>query len=218
MVSVIMPTYKQGQYLKQAILAVEAQNYKDTELIVVSVEDDETLTQWTSSPNMKYTWIKVNKPQMAEQFVVGLNQARGNWVLLAGSDDFFLPNKIDLELTQATRAGADLCYSGFFITDNHFNIVGEIHPQTTNYNELKSHNNTITDCSLIKTESLKKIGVNTKYGNKFIYAVWLNILKDYKATFIDKPTMLYRDNPFGFRHRAGQEEQQELVHKIRLEN
>jgi glycosyltransferase involved in cell wall biosynthesis len=101
LVSIVVPSYNHCNYIEKCIESIISQNYKNYELIVI---DD------GSSDNSKEILLRLQK-HYEFQLVLNENQglaktlnfgfkeiARGKYFTFCASDDFWLPNKLDLQV------------------------------------------------------------------------------------------------------------------------
>ena len=101
--SVIIPTYNDGDYLKDAILSVSKSSHPLLEIIVVddgSKSEDARIIVELLSCEIDIPIIYKRKdnggPSSARN--TGLNIARGEWISFLDSDDIMLPNSIKSKL------------------------------------------------------------------------------------------------------------------------
>jgi glycosyltransferase involved in cell wall biosynthesis len=100
-VSVIIPAYNRAAYINQTVDSVLEQTYKNLELIVV----DDGSTDGTFEKLQEYgdriTLLthegRANKGQAAS-INLGLRKATGKYVAILDSDDFWEPNKLDIQV------------------------------------------------------------------------------------------------------------------------
>lgn len=199
LVSVIMPTYQQAQYLPTAILGVVAQTYPRVELIVVSVQDDQETSLVIGKVPIVPNWrhIVSEKADHIHQINLGLKEAKGEFIILYGSDDFMLPNKIERELSVGGAANAVLVYSRFFICDEHLNIqVIPPIPQFS-YQRLVQGNFIVDSCLVAKTMYEEFGLLEESLGSLAVYDKWLHIAEKYADNIIFNPVpvILYRTHP-----------------------
>ncbi len=96
LVSIILPTYNQGSYLRRAILSVINQSYKNWELIIVdnySSDQTESIVKEFHFKNIKYFKFK-NDGVIAKSRNFAIKNSRGEWVAFLDSDDYWLPDKL----------------------------------------------------------------------------------------------------------------------------
>jgi len=122
LVSVIIPTYNRFNYLLKAIESVQNQTYKNIELIVVN--DGSTQKEYYDYKfdNIKIINLDKNSkdifgyPCVGYVINIGLNNASGKYIAFLDDDDYFLPNKIELQITaiKKTTGGCKMsCTDGF---------------------------------------------------------------------------------------------------------
>jgi glycosyltransferase involved in cell wall biosynthesis len=100
MISVIIPTFNRAQMLMRAVESVLKQTWRDFELIVIddgSEEDLKPVRQKVHDAGQKF--ITIDHAGVAKARNAGLQQARGEWVALLDSDDYWLPNKLKRQVT-----------------------------------------------------------------------------------------------------------------------
>jgi len=100
-VSVIIPAYNQGHYLAEAIQSVLDQTHQDFEIIVVddgSTDDTRQIAERFSDPRVHYVYQQNRGLSGARN--TGIRHARGAYLTYLDSDDQFLPEKLNLLVTE----------------------------------------------------------------------------------------------------------------------
>jgi glycosyltransferase involved in cell wall biosynthesis len=117
LVSVIIPVYNGGRYLRAALESVFAQTYRPFEVIVVddgSVDDSGVIAQ--SFPEVRYM-------HQANQGVAaarnnGIDAARGEFLAFLDQDDLWIPEKLKLQISYLLShpdLGYTLTHQQFFL-------------------------------------------------------------------------------------------------------
>lgn len=105
-VSVIMPTFNRREFLQPAIESLLTQSFTRWELIIA---DDGSNTDTRSylqalhaPPRVRVIWLSHSgKPSVARN--AALREARGKYVAFLDSDDLWLPDKLELQITSLAR-------------------------------------------------------------------------------------------------------------------
>lgn len=93
-ISVITPSYNQGQYIRQTVESVLSQDYPAVEHIVIDgLSTDDTLKVLYPYQN-RLRLISERDRGQTEAINKGLKQATGDIVCWLNSDDFFLPDAL----------------------------------------------------------------------------------------------------------------------------
>lgn len=89
-VSCILPTYNRPNFLVRALMSIEAQDFKDYEVVVINDggEDVSRYTQWFS--NIRYM-NNVSNCGLPAARNVGLRAATGKYIAYLDDDDMWLP-------------------------------------------------------------------------------------------------------------------------------
>jgi glycosyltransferase involved in cell wall biosynthesis len=202
LVSVIMPTYKQPQYLPTSVLGVMTQTYLNLELIVVPVVDDEqTMGGLKELQHMFPAFIVAasDRASIVHQINVGLGKAHGTYVTLIASDDFMLPGKIADEVNVAHMRNALLVYSLFFYGDDNLTITGGVTTQSVpvfSYDTLICRNY-ITDNALVHRSMYDEFGpFDESLEILAVYDKWLHIAEKHPTHIVRNPvpTFIYRQH------------------------
>lgn len=119
-VSVVMPTYDQAQYLREAIDSVVAQSVDDWELIVVNnYSDDDTVDVVNSYHDARITLINYrNHGIIGAARNRGIERARGEWVAFLDSDDVWHAKKLEKCLQAVEGSRTDLVGHGMVFVRN----------------------------------------------------------------------------------------------------
>lgn len=92
-VSVIVPAWGETPYLRRALESLEAQTFKDVEIVVASPPLDGPQT-------------------LPAARLAGLSKAKGRWIAFCDADDWMEPWAIERMLAAAEECGADCVCSG----------------------------------------------------------------------------------------------------------
>lgn len=108
LVSVVTPTYKRSEKLPRAIESILYQTYKDIELFVVNDnEPEDEYTQYVKDITAKYSSDPRFKLVIQEKHIngavarnVAIRQAKGEFIAFLDDDDWWEPNKIELQVAK----------------------------------------------------------------------------------------------------------------------
>lgn len=100
LVSIIMPTYNCGHFIKESIHSVLAQTYNNWELIIVddcSTDDTAMIMFSFVDKRIRYYRNEYNYGAALTRNRA-LREARGQWIAFLDSDDLWLPTKLEKQL------------------------------------------------------------------------------------------------------------------------
>ncbi len=110
LVSVIISTYNRYQYLLKAIESVKNQTHQEYEIIVVN--DGSIQKEYYENEDIDgVTMIHLKRnsrdllgfPCMSLPKNVGVAHSTGQWIAFLDDDDYWLPNKLEIQLQQIER-------------------------------------------------------------------------------------------------------------------
>ena len=114
MVSVIIPSYNREKTIGRAIESVLNQTFRDLELIVVDdCSTDNTrqvVEEYAQRDNrVKYLLQKPNQGACCARNL-GISAAKGEYIAFQDSDDEWLPEKLEKQLSAMQKKNADVCF------------------------------------------------------------------------------------------------------------
>lgn len=117
LVSIIMPTYKCGRFIAESIRSVQAQTYKNWELIVVDdcSEDGtvEAIIEFKNQDDRISLFHNVRNRGAAVTRNAALRHARGRWVAFLDSDDLWEPEKLEKQIRFMEGNGYLFSYTNY---------------------------------------------------------------------------------------------------------
>lgn len=102
LVSAIIPTYNRANLIGRAIESAIAQSYSNLEIMVVddaSKDNTQEVINTIKDPRIRYIRHQTNCGGAAARNT-GIDAATGEYVAFLDSDDFWLPNKLELQLSE----------------------------------------------------------------------------------------------------------------------
>jgi glycosyltransferase involved in cell wall biosynthesis len=107
LITVITPSYNQGQYLEETIDSVLSQGIRDLEYIVVDGgSTDESVEVIRRHESRLAWWVSEKDRGQSHAINKGLARATGTWVAYLNSDDVYLPGALQ-SLLDALRAAPE---------------------------------------------------------------------------------------------------------------
>lgn len=131
LVSIVIPNYNNGRYIKDALDSIENQTYKNIEVIIVDDCSTDNSLEIIMELKNKYSFsiiIEKNKVNKKVSFTrnAGINIASGDYITTLDPDDCYFPDKIEKELSVFKKYGDTvISYSGITIVDECLNFVRE---------------------------------------------------------------------------------------------
>ena len=126
LVSVIIPTYGGGEYLKSCVDSVLAQTYQNIEVIVVDDNGlgtpNQLLTQgimldYEADTRVKYFCHEINKNGSAARNT-GFSHSKGEYICLLDDDDEYYPEKIERQVNDLNanpHCGLTYCQRDMYV-------------------------------------------------------------------------------------------------------
>jgi glycosyltransferase involved in cell wall biosynthesis len=110
LVSVLLCTYQQREYLREAVESVLAQTYRPLELIVIDNGSTDGSAEWlrphAEDGRLRLIAHRVNAP-LTRRLNEAVKECRGAFVSLLFGDDYYLPDKLAAQVARFATLGAD---------------------------------------------------------------------------------------------------------------
>jgi glycosyltransferase involved in cell wall biosynthesis len=110
LVSVVIPTHNRADMLAQTLAKVAAQTFTDYEIIVISNgegPESRGRSQAVATLNNAW-WFALDEGNVSAARNLGISRAAGEWVAFLDDDDLWLRHKLERQLAEADRTGADM--------------------------------------------------------------------------------------------------------------
>lgn len=173
MVSIIMPCYNAGKYIREAIDSVVNQTFQDWELIIVndgSTDNSQQVVEdyfQTSSCTQQSQIRLINQPNSGACRARnnGIEHAKGEYIKFLDADDVLLPNALQDQVEQIAHLGPrQIPFGDYINVDENGNPISEYH---FNNQQLLSDDpvyfffcewRILITCPLHRTKLLREIG------------------------------------------------------------
>jgi teichuronic acid biosynthesis glycosyltransferase TuaG len=205
LVSVIIGTYERYELVQRAIESVLNQSYGNIELIVVDdCSQDERYKSLISSKDFKFVQMDKNSGLPACPRNVGIKSANGNWIAFLDDDDFFLKDKIKIQMDFSKKydficsdAYCDTDLKNKYLKDLYIDYWNNTNDKNTNeldYNIISKHNLIINSSVLVRKDLLFSVGlIDQDVCPGEDWKTWLKLLKNKTkyCKFIENPLLYY---------------------------
>ena len=209
LVSVVIPAYNHENFISECLLSVVNQTYKKIEIIVIddgsSDKTKERIEEFLKQHKNSITFIKQKNKGLIQTLNDSLEIINGDFVAFLASDDFWLPNKIDTQVSSVKNIeNFSFVFSDcFFLYGNEKTsvlysdyklklkkIISGIAPNMSE--TLLKENIVVTPTVMINRKILSKVGAFD--GNLAIedYDMWLRLAKEAPVVYINEPLAYYR--------------------------
>lgn len=195
LVSVIMPLYNNEDYIERAILSVINQTYENWEILIIndkSVDSSKEIATKYSDiySNIKLINLKINNG-VANARNIGINNARGEYLAFLDSDDEWLPEKLEKQISFMNKNDYNFTCTYYGKIDSESSVLPTvIKPKySLNYNQILK-NNIGNSTAIINVKKLGKFTVPLiKKRND--YALWLKVIKKAKKVHTLEEVLSY---------------------------
>ena len=127
LVTVVIPSFNQGRFIRETIDSCLSQDYRPLEILVFdggSKDETVAVLQSYSVPELQW-WSKPDKG-VVDAVNKGLIQAKGNILTIQSSDDVFLPGAVSAAVQKLTASPElHLVYGDVELIDENSNQIGE---------------------------------------------------------------------------------------------
>lgn len=131
LVSIIIPSFNQGRYIRETIESCLQQDYRPIEILVMdggSRDDTVSVLQSIKAPEL--TWVSEPDRGVVDAVNKGLRRSIGAILTIQSSDDVFLPGALSAMVAAFLKEPAlGLVYGDVELIDEHSQLIGvDEHP------------------------------------------------------------------------------------------
>jgi glycosyltransferase involved in cell wall biosynthesis len=124
LLSIVIPSYNQGSYIRETLDSIFAQDYRPIEVLVLdgaSKDDTVEILRAYDAPELRW-WSEPDRG-VVDAVNKGLERARGDVVAIQSSDDFYVPGAFRAAI-DAFAGGAGLVYGDVEYVDAQSRVSG----------------------------------------------------------------------------------------------
>lgn len=195
-VSIIIPAYNPGEYLKSTVLSVLAQTFEDWELIIVddgSKEDIRYIQDYSSRIRI----IHQKNYGLSIARNVGIMSATSEYLAFVDADDLWEPTKLERQLQCfAANSNVALCHTNFDLVDEHGEHLGEgFGRHQPSYYEMLRGNGVCVSTVMVQRQRLGVTGLfDSGYRSVQDYDLWLKLGHNFGTAFVPTCEAHYRSH------------------------
>lgn len=197
-VSVVIPVYNCGKYIKTALESILAQSDSDYEIIVVDDCSSDSFYQELLELANAYANVRIVRHDenmgVAKARNTGVHEASGKWIAFLDGDDAWKPDKLEKQMQALEQTGYSLCYSGACLVDDDGAGLGQTIrvPEEVDYEELLKGNVIVCSSVVARRDLLLSFPMERSDLHED-YITWLRILQaNGRACGVDEPLVIYR--------------------------
>ncbi|MBQ9940216.1 MAG: glycosyltransferase family 2 protein [Clostridia bacterium] len=196
LVSIIMPSYNTGRFIKETIESVLAQSYPVWELIIVddcsTDNTDDVVNQYLADERIRYIKNDTNSGAAVSRNRA-LREAKGKWIAFLDSDDLWEPDKLQKQISFMRDNGYHFSYTNYIEIDEESKANGKSVTGPKRISKHGMYNYCWMGCLTVMydadTVGLIQIA-DIKKNND--YAMWLKVCKKANCYLLNETLARYR--------------------------
>lgn len=203
LVSIIMPSYNCGRFVRETIESVLTQTYSNWELLFVddcSIDDTQAIVHSFEDSRIHYFRNETNSGAAVSRNR-GLREAKGHWIAFLDSDDLWEPEKLELQIRFMEENGYCFSYTEYQEIDENGNPFGirVLGPKHISWIGMFSYcwPGCLTVMYDVSRVGLVQI-VDIKKNND--YAIWLKVCRKADCHLLEEKLASYRKREGSISH------------------
>ena len=195
LVSIIMPSFNTGKFIKESIDSVINQTYRNWELIIVddcSNDITDEVVKNINDSRIVYLKNEVNSGAAISRNKA-LKKAKGEWIAFLDSDDLWKKDKLEKQVKFMKENNYCFSYTNYIEIDENGNPNGKKVTGPQKITRIGMFNYCWPGCLTVMYDS-KRIGLiqieDIKKNND--YAMWLKVCKKANCYLLNEELAMYR--------------------------
>lgn len=222
-ISIITTSYNYENYIKETIESVQAQTYKDWEMIIVDDGSTDNSVDVIKSYVEKDSRIKLFQHEncqnkgLCESLKLGITKSQGDWLIILESDDTIVNNYIEEKLKIINENKVDFIFNdvNLFGNEDGFKVFTEYFKRQKPYLEKETFPSNLfnlfkeSKMNLIPTFSvvmvrkniLENLDFNAPYKPSLDWYLWLQLIGKYQFYYVNQKLTNWRIHKTSYAHK-----------------
>lgn len=116
-ISIVTPSYNQGQFIRQTIDSVLGQNYPNLEYFIIDGGSSDNTLDILRSYGDKLDWVSEHDRGQADAINKGMRKATGEILSFINSDDYYTPGTFEMVAQKFSQTGCQWLTGDYRIVD-----------------------------------------------------------------------------------------------------
>lgn len=218
LVSIITPSYNQGEFIKATIESVLNQDYPNIEYIVMDGGSNDTTVEILKSYGDRIRWVSEKDKGQADAVNKGIKQAKGKIIGWLNSDDTYLEGAVSKMVNYyREHPNTDMVYGEGWYTDKQGKITERYLTEKYNRNRLAEMCIICQPTAFFTKEFVEKVGMlDVEHQLSMDYELWMRMATYGKIAYIPEyiaTSRMYEENKTLSRRKEVYEETCKAVKK-----
>lgn len=200
-ISIITPSFNQGQFIEETIKSVLHQNYPDLEYIVIDGGSTDNTIGILKKYRNKIRWISEKDEGQTDAINKGIRMATGDIIAYINSDDYYSEGALENVARFFTNTpGAKWVTGDYFIINekgkkiqSYIRSYKKLLRRLPFYPMLSFANFIAQPSTFLKKEVINRVGLfNKSLHYAMDYEYWLRVLRNYPLCVLNEPLSSFR--------------------------
>lgn len=214
MIDILLPTYNGARHLDAQLQSILSQTYSDWRLLIrddgSTDHTDIIINHYTTEFPEKILLLHDYKNHVgcSKSFELLIASSKAEYIMLSDQDDFWLPNKIEIEvsslmnLEQIHENSPCMIFTNLTVTDSELRPLGDLwklqalNPENALNWRTNLALNAVSGCTIIMNRSACRCILPFPSSMNVIHDQWISccVAKYGYISYLDKSTILYRQH------------------------
>jgi glycosyltransferase involved in cell wall biosynthesis len=191
-ISIITPSYNQGDFLEKTIISVLSQNYPNLEYIIIDGgSTDGSVDIIKKYQNKLFYWESVIDKGQSHAINKGFALSTGEWIAWQNSDDIYMPNSLFeiADIINRTSRHVNLLIANIYLIDENDLILSDLNYVKPTYMSILHEGMVLANqAAFWRREIFNTVGmINENLHYNFDYEWFIRILRNKnKARHLNK--------------------------------
>jgi Glycosyl transferase family 2 len=199
LVSIVTPSYNQGDYIEETIQSVLDQDYPNLEYLVVDGGSSDNTIEILKKYEGRLTWLSEKDRGQADAINKGFHMAKGEIVAWLNSDDTYLPGAVHTSVRYLeAHPEVGMLYGEGYHIDADGEIIERYYTEPFDYQRLSEVCFICQPTVFLRAEVIRTVGpLDVKLDYCMDYEYWMRIAKRFRIGYLEKDlanSRLHLDN------------------------